>query len=107
MEELTLLELHFGGLTFGNNSDDDGHLDTSSIIGSDEESETTSADIETTEAKHGLGRRIGQALAVTIVVSLIARAVIGRVRGSETAEELESSDGPEVVSVDTAVADEN
>jgi hypothetical protein len=106
MEELTLIELHLGGITFGNDGDD-GHLDTSSIIGSDEESETTSAEIETGEAKRSMGRRIGRALAVTVLVSLIARAVVGRVRGSDTEEAIESTDDPEVVSVDTAVAEEN
>lgn len=107
MDELTLLELHLGGITFGNNGDDEGHLDTPSIVGSDEESETTSADIDTGESKHGMSRRIGRALAVTLVLAVIGRAVVGRVRGGDTEDDLESTDEPEVVSVDTAVADEN
>lgn len=107
MEELTLLELDIGGITFGNKNDDEDHLSGPSFIGSDEESETSSAEISTTAGKGGLGRRLGKALAVTVVVSLIARAVVGRVRGNDADSDLESTDEPEVVSVDTAVADEN
>lgn len=107
MDELTLLELHLGGITIGNTGDDDGNLDMSSIVGSDEESQTTSADIETAESEYGMGRRIGRALAVTVVLAVIGRAVIGRVRSGDTEDDLDSTDGPEVVSVDTAVADEN
>lgn len=107
MDELTLIELHLGGITFGNNGDDDGLLETSSIIGSDEESETTSAEIETGASQRTIGRRIGRALAVTVVLAVISRAVVGRVRGGDSEGDLESTDEPEVVSVDTAVAEEN
>lgn len=103
MEELTLIELHLDGISFGNNGADDTDIDTSDVSSSEDISENNQ-----TDSGRGMGRRIGRALAVTVVLSLIARSVIGRVRGDSDEEaEAMAADDPEVVSVDAPVAEQD
>lgn len=103
MEALTLIELHVDGISFGNSGADDTEIDTSETATSEDLSESVEAD-----SGRGIGRRIGRALAVTVVLSLIARSVIGRVRGGNDEDsEAMAADDPEVVSVDAPVADQD
>lgn len=100
MDELTLIELHLDGISFGNDAADD--TDTA-----DASSEDISESVQEASGR-SMGRRIGRALAVTVVLTLIARSVIGRVRGGndEDAEAM-TADDPEVVSVDAPVAEQD
>lgn len=103
MDELTLIELHVDGISFGNNGADDTDIDSPDIEASEDISESVQPD-----SGRGMGRRIGRALAVTVVLSLIARSVIGRVRGgSDEDTEAMAADDPEVVSVDAPVAEQD